>query len=114
MGKHFLALISGLGVAIALATWAHRRGLESKRTVDDAQYPLTEPDAIDLNSSGKVELMELAGIGPVLAGRIIDGRPYRNKLDLLSRMIIPSRVYDEIKHQVSVTRAAARQPVKIA
>jgi hypothetical protein len=32
----------------------------------------------------------------------VDNRPYRNKLDLLSRMVIPQQAYSAIKHQVAV------------
>jgi len=38
---------------------------------------------LDLNTASKKELQSIKGIGPVLAERIIDGRPYRTVDDLL-------------------------------
>ncbi|MBI5676042.1 MAG: helix-hairpin-helix domain-containing protein [Nitrospirae bacterium] len=38
---------------------------------------------LDLNTAGKEELMSINGIGPVLSGRIIAGRPYRTVDELL-------------------------------
>lgn len=38
---------------------------------------------LDLNTATNTELMSIKGIGPVLAGRIITGRPYKTVNDLL-------------------------------
>ena len=39
--------------------------------------------AIDLNTATTSELQSLSGIGPVLAAKIITGRPYKKVDDLL-------------------------------
>jgi hypothetical protein len=44
--------------------------------------------------------------------RLLENRPYRNKLDLVSRMVLSQEEYSAIKDKVSV--AAAGEPVKIA
>jgi DNA uptake protein ComE-like DNA-binding protein len=55
---------------------------------------------IDINSASQSDLESLKGIGPVLAKKIVDGRPYKSKDELARRHIIPQSEYGKIKDQV--------------
>jgi Na+/glutamate symporter len=44
--------------------------------------------------------------------RVIEGRPYRSKLELVSRMVIPEPIYAGIRDKIAV--AEARDPIKVA
>ena len=55
---------------------------------------------LDLNTADRNDLLRLPGLSPFLADRIIENRPYRNKLDLLSRRVIPDVAYRRISHQI--------------
>ena len=63
---------------------------------------------IDLNSASKAELMTLTGIGDALSQKIIDGRPYARKDELVVKKIIPQATYDKIKDLVIARQATKK------
>jgi len=60
---------------------------------------------IDLNTATTSELQSISGIGPVLAARILAGRPYKSVDDLLRVSGIGSRLLDKIRPYLVVTNA---------
>ncbi|MEP6569216.1 MAG: helix-hairpin-helix domain-containing protein [Acidobacteriota bacterium] len=55
---------------------------------------------VDLNSASKTQLIGLPGIGEAYAQKIIDGRPYREKSDLVRKNIISEKMYELISAEV--------------
>jgi hypothetical protein len=86
-------------------------------TNDDLTYSdrsaeeLDSEHLIDLNSAGADQLVGM-GLSGESQERLIENRPYRSKLELVSRMILSHDEYAAIKDRVSV--AEANKPVKIA
>ena len=62
---------------------------------------------LDLNTATKDQLMSLPGITDADAQKIIDGRPYRAKNQLLSKGIISKDEYAKIKGQIVAHRSKA-------
>ncbi len=55
---------------------------------------------LDINSASKEDLEKLPGIGPVTSQKIIDGRPYRAKNELVTKKIVSKSEYEKIKDQI--------------
>jgi len=101
LSKNLAALIVALSLAFAMAS-AIAVGQSSSGSSMAAPAQMSKPaaDKLDINTATKDQLKALAGIGDAYSQKIIDGRPYRTKRDLIIRKIIPQATYEKIKDQI--------------
>ena len=57
---------------------------------------------ININIASEAELDTLWGVGPATAQKIISGRPYQKTEELLTKKIIKTNIWEEIKDKISV------------
>ena len=84
-----LSLISGIAGAQA-----------AKKPAKASTAAAANADLLDINSATKEQLEALPGIGDAYSQKIIDGRPYAKKTDLVRKKVVPQATYNKIKDKV--------------
>jgi hypothetical protein len=117
LSKVIVVGVAATGLLLVAAASFRRKTRPANITTDDLGYQEHSPEELasenllDLNTTSPSEFLRL-GLDREMSDRIVDNRPYRNKLDLLSRMVIPEEAYNLIRNQVGVARAT--EPIKVA
>jgi len=73
-----------------------------KASTSDTRSSATAPkaDMVDINSATAAELRALPGVTESDATKIIQGRPYHDKSQLVSKKVVTEPTYEKIKDHV--------------
>lgn len=112
------ALGAGLAIVSLLQSIRRRNRADTIHlTTEDLDYQdlstedLNSSHLLDLNDAAEADLQRL-GLSAQALQRLIENRPYRSKLELVSRMVLTEAEFSEIRDKVAI--AEGREPVKIA
>ena len=95
------ALLLSLSVVLFSAPFLSAAPADTK-----AEEKKAAPALLDLNTATEAELIALPAIGDAYAKKIIAGRPYARKDELVSKKIVPESTYAKIKDKVIAKQAA--------
>lgn len=138
MKRHLTAFLAGLGLSVLAGFGMHaarnrqqiaqrgresaHRGREHGRVLvgrgrdlagrgQQFAQAVSRSGDIDLNQCSAEQLTSI-GVDHLTAQRIIEFRPYRSKLELVSRVMLTPDIYGTIKHRVFVS--GTNDAVKVA
>ena len=95
--KRLVTVLVGLVVAVGLMTAPGAFAQAPKDTAKGAAKDGAKAPLLDINAATRDELKTLPGIGDAYSKKIVEGRPYAGKDDLVKKKIVPQATYDKIK-----------------
>ena len=93
-----------VGIAVLALVCTVTLGAQIKEMPRTPIKPINAPKAVDINSAAESEIIAVGIAGPV-AKKIIEGRPYRSKRDLVTRQLLTPEQYDKFKDSLIARRA---------
>jgi DNA uptake protein ComE-like DNA-binding protein len=99
------ALLLAFAAVMGVSAWAapQQTSAETSTTTTRTTHKATKEKTsskLDINSASQQELEALPGIGPATSAKIVQGRPYRSKSDLLKGKIVSRSEYEKIKNDI--------------
>ena len=107
VARYFLVFLTAF--ALAAAPQAKKAPSKTPAKTEAKTTAAKAAPLVDINTASEADLKALPGIGDVYSAKIIAGRPYRAKNQLVQKNIVPQATYDKIRDLIIAKQPPAKK-----
>lgn len=87
------SLAAAFCLSFCLSLFALAKTMPTEKSAPIMTTQKAKEELVDLNSAAREQLVALPGVGEAYADKIIAGRPYKMKNELVTKNIVPKAIY---------------------
>ena len=92
-----------IGMVVLALVWTVALGAQVKEMPRTPVKSINDPKIVDINASPESDIVSI-GIDRAVAKKIVEGRPYRSKRDLVTRQLLTKEQYEKFKNSIVAKR----------
>jgi DNA uptake protein ComE-like DNA-binding protein len=92
-----------IGIVVLTLVWTVALGAQVKEMPKTPIKSINETKIVDINTAPESDIVSI-GIDRAVAKKIVEGRPYRNKRDLVTRQLLTKEQYEKYKNSIVAKR----------